>query len=80
MTGFFPVRSSLGNVYEGTDMEADATEFLTLMPYLGDYYNVTGGWTEQRTLWFNMLQQVFNGTDAQTAADEFVASANANIK
>ena len=50
------------------------------MPYLGDYYNVTGGWTEQRTLWFNMLQQVFSGTDAQTAADTFVESANANIK
>ena len=80
MTGFFPVRSSLGNVYADTETEADADEFLTLMPYLGDYYNVTGGWTEQRTLWFNMLQQVFSGTDAQTAADTFVESANANIK
>ena len=80
MTGFFPVRSSLGNVYAGTETEADADEFLTLMPYLGDYYNVTGGWTEQRTLWFNMLQQAFSGTDAQTAADTFVESANANIK
>ncbi len=80
MTGFFPVRASLGNVYAGTETEADADEFLTLMPYLGDYYNVTGGWTEQRTLWFNMLQQVFSGTDAQTAADTFVESANANIK
>ena len=80
MTGFFPVRASLGNVYVGTETEADADEFLTLMPYLGDYYNVTGGWTEQRTLWFNMLQQAFSGTDAQTAADTFVESANANIK
>ena len=80
MTGFFPVRASLGNVYAGTETEADADEFLTLMPYLGDYYNVTGGWTEQRTLWFNMLQQAFSGTDAQTAADTFVESANANIK
>ena len=80
MTGFFPVRACLGNVYAGTETEADADEFLTLMPYLGDYYNVTGGWTEQRTLWFNMLQQVFSGTDAQTAADTFVESANANIK
>lgn len=80
LTGFFPVRASLGNVYEGTDTEADANEFLTLMPYLGDYYNVIGGWTQQRALWFNMLQQVFSGTDAQTAADEFVTAANANIK
>ena len=80
MTGFFPVRASLGNVYAGTEQEADAEEFLKLMPYLGDYYNVTGGWTEQRTLWFNMLQQVFSGTDPQTAADDFVSQANANIK
>lgn len=80
MTSFFPVRASLGNVYAGTEQEADAEEFLKLMPYLGDYYNVTGGWTEQRTLWFNMLQQVFSGTDPQTAADDFVSQANANIK
>ena len=31
-----------------------------------------------RPLWFNMLQQVFNGTDPQAAADEFNASANSN--
>ena len=49
------------------------------MPYLGDYYNVIGGWTEQRTAWWNMLQQIFAGTDVQKAADEFVSTANAAI-
>ena len=80
MTGFFPVRASLGNVYEGTETEADAAEFLTLMPYMGDYYNVTGGWTEQRTNWWGMLQKIFvDGMDVQAAADEFVTASNANI-
>ena len=80
LTGFFPVRASLGNVYEGTETEADAAEFLTLMPYMGDYYNVIGGWTEQRTNWWNMLQKILTGgVDAQTAADEFVSASNAAI-
>ena len=80
LTGFFPVRASLGNVYEGTDTEADAAEFLTLMPYMGDYYNVIGGWTEQRTNWWNMLQKILTGgVYAQTAADEFVSASNAAI-
>lgn len=80
LTGFFPVRASLGNVYEGTETEADAAEFLTLMPYMGDYYNVIGGWTEQRTNWWNMLQKILTGgMDVQTAADEFVSASNAAI-
>lgn len=80
LTGFFPVRSSYGNVYEGTDNAERMAEFQTLMPYLGDYYNVIGGWTEQRTNWFNMLQQILvNGDDPQTAADAFVEASNANI-
>lgn len=80
LSGFFPARASYGNVYEGTEDSDRMAEFQTLMPYLGDYYNVIGGWTEQRTLWWNMLQQVLvNGEDAQTAADSFVEQANANI-
>lgn len=78
-TGFFPVRSSFGNVYEGTaDAERMAT-FATFLPNLGDYYNVTGGWTEQRTAWWNMLQKIGSGEDVKTAADEFVTTANAAI-
>lgn len=81
LTGFFPVRASQGDVYAGTEDEARMAEFQVMMPYLGDYYNVIGGWAEQRTNWFNMLQQIFvGGEDAQTAADAFVAASNANIK
>ena len=78
-TGFFPVRSSFGNVYEGTaDAERMAT-FSTFLPNMGDYYNVIGGWTEQRTAWWNMLQEIGRGDDVQAAADKFVENANAAI-
>jgi len=77
LTGFFPTRASLGDVYAGTDKADQMGEFSVMMPYLGDYYNVTGNWTAQRQNWFNMLQQVLvNGTPAQQAADDFVAASN----
>ena len=75
------MRASQGDVYAGMEDEARMAEFQVMMPYLGDYYNVIGGWTEQRTNWFNMLQQIFvSGEDVQTAADNFVEASNAAIK
>lgn len=79
-TGFFPVRSSFGNVYEGSENAERMEVFSTFLPNMGDYYNVTGGWTEQRTAWWNMLQKVGNGTDVTQAANDFVTTANAAIK
>lgn len=78
-TGFFPVRASFGNVYAGTENEERMATFQTFLPNMGDYYNVTGGWTEQRTAWWNMLQEVGNGSDVQAAADNFVETSNAAI-
>ena len=78
-TGFFPVRASFGNVYAGTEDETRMATFQTFLPNMGDYYNVTGGWTEQRTAWWNMLQEVGNGSDVQAAADKFVETSNAAI-
>lgn len=79
-TGFFPVRSSFGDVYKGTENEKRMANYTGMMKFLGDYYNVTPGWTEQRTAWWNMLQSVFNGTDVKTAADQYVQTSNAAIK
>lgn len=76
-TGFFPVRSSYGNVYAGTEDEARMEVFGSFLQWLGDYYNVTGGWAEQRTAWWNLLQQIFGGEDVQTAADNYVNTCNA---
>ena len=48
--------------------------------YLGRYYNLTGGWTEQRGYWGPMLTEIMTtGADVQTAADKYAAQANANI-
>lgn len=75
--GFFPVRSSFGNVYEGSDQEERMTVFNSMMPYLGDYYNVTPGWAEQRTAWWNMLQNIFNGNDLEESVNTYIETANA---
>lgn len=75
-TGFFPVRASFGDVYTGTEKEANK-EFLTFMPYLGDYYNVTPNWAVQRTEWWNMLQRIFAGGDVKTEVDLYVQNSNA---
>ena len=80
VTGFFPVHSGWGDVYEG-DADADLrAPFALMSDYLGRYYNLTGGWTEQRALWWPMLAEIMTtGADPQTAADSFVEQANANI-
>lgn len=76
-TGFFPVRESFGNVYEGTEDEERMSVFASFMPYLGDYYNVTPGWTEQRTAWWNMLQGVFGGADVTETVNSYADTCNA---
>jgi multiple sugar transport system substrate-binding protein len=47
------------------------------MPFLGDYYQVTSGWAEARTAWWNMLQQVGAGADVTEAVAAFCETANA---
>lgn len=53
------------------------TEYSAFIPYMGDYYQVVGGWAEARTAWWNMLQQIGSGTDVTEAVNEFVTTANA---
>lgn len=76
-TGFFPARASYGNVYAGTEDETRMEVFAGFGQWLGDYYQATLGWAEQRTEWWNLLQRVFNGGDVQTEADAYVAACNA---
>ena len=81
-SNFFAARSAA----EGTDLStvwADneiMNEYTKLMPFLGDYYQVTTGWAAARTAWWNMLQQVGasdGSVEAITAAvNEFCAQAN----
>ncbi|MBR5127166.1 MAG: extracellular solute-binding protein [Roseburia sp.] len=79
---YFAVRDTA----EGTDLSsiwadnAIMAEYNVLMPLLGDYYQVTTGWAEARTCWWNMLQKVGasdGSVDAITAAvNEYVNQAN----
>ena len=52
-------------------------EYTKLMPYLGDYYQVTSGWAQARTEWWNMLQKVGDGADVAATVAEYAANANA---
>lgn len=75
---YFAVRDTA----EGADLTgiwADneiMNEYNVLMPMLGDYYQVTTGWAEARTAWWNMLQAVGSGEDIATAVATWAATAN----
>lgn len=79
-TGFYPVHTDWDDIYADAEDAAFRAPFALMSNYLGRYYALTGGWTEQRALWWPMLTEIMiGGTDAQTAADNYVANANANI-
>ena len=73
-SGFWSVRQSVADPYADDALKSVYGMF---MQYMGDYYNVTPGWTEARAAAWNMLQQIGTGTPVQEAADAFVATANA---
>ena len=72
-SSFFATRD-LEGVYESNDL---MNEYSIFAPYMGDYYQITLGWTEARTAWWNALQAINNGTDVATALEDFQATANA---
>ena len=71
---YFPVRTSVGDIYAGNDVMSEYSKF---MGYLGDYYQITPGWTTARTEWWNMLQRIGSGEAVETAVKTFVDNANA---
>ena len=75
-TGFFPTGAAPGDIYTGTE-KADNANFAAFMPFLGDYYQVTGNWAVQRTEWWNLLQRIFAGGDVATEVATYVTNANA---
>ncbi len=62
-TNFTPVRDLPG--FE--TVNPLITEYSALDPMQGDYYQVTLGWTQARTEWWNMLQRV-NSSDGSAEA------------
>ena len=71
-SNFWPVKELVG-LY---DDNALMTEYSKFTGYMGDYYQVVGGWAEARTAWWNMLQQIGSGTDVKTAVETFTTTAN----
>ncbi|MBQ3160121.1 MAG: carbohydrate ABC transporter substrate-binding protein, partial [Clostridia bacterium] len=84
-SNFFAARSAVAG--KTLDVWADneiMAEYTKLMPFLGDYYQVTKGWAPARTAWWNMLQQVgaSDGSEAAIAAAvaDYCAQANEGAK
>ncbi len=44
---------------------------------MGPYYQITLGWADARTAWWNALQRIGAGGDVKTELDQFVTEANA---
>ena len=61
-TSYAPVREF--DAYAGDELFA---EYNIVSPMLGDYYQITLGWTTARTEWWNMLQRV-SETDGSVEA------------
>ncbi len=72
-TQFSPVNIEYSNIYEGTEAEERMAEYAYFMKNLGDYYQVTTAWPQQRTAWYEMLRKVLEGANPQQSADEYVA-------
>ena len=77
---YFAVRDTAGDGIDLTGIWADnaiMNEYTKLMPYLGDYYQVTTNWANARTEWWNMLQRVGAGGNVADEVAAFCANANA---
>ena len=78
---YFAVR----NTAEGADLSgiwadnAIMNEYNKLMPFLGDYYQVTTNWTAARFQWWNMLQEVGAGADIATTVATRAGNADQGI-
>ena len=75
---YFAVRDTA----DGADLttvwsdNAIMNEYTKLMPFLGDYYQVTKGWAQARTSWWNMLQDIGEGADIAKTVETFMNEAN----
>ncbi len=75
-TQFFSVKKNFQNVYLGTKDEQKMAVYASFLANLGDYYQVSPEWTNQRIAWYEMLQKVFAGQNAKTAVDNYADSLN----
>ena len=76
-SGAFPVRTSFGDLYPDND---EMTLLASWTQYYAPYYNTMDGFASMRKEWYNMLQKVLAGEDAQAMADAAVAASNAAMQ
>lgn len=77
-SGAFPVRASMGDVYEGNE---EAQIYEALLPYSGTYYNKVNGFEEMRVYWYQMVSEILNGEySVKEATESFVEYANKTLK
>lgn len=67
---YWPIRD-VGDIYENDIL---MTKYSVFMQYMGDYYQITPGWTEARTAWWQMLAKVGEGSDISEAVKGFPAA------
>lgn len=77
----FSVHKELKGLYDNTDIGEKMHMFLTdFMPSMGDYYQVTPGWTKVRSLWSSALQSIARGNDIKKVLTKCNTDANAVAK
>ena len=67
-TSFYWPVWDMDNIYENDVL---MTEYSIFMPYMGDYCQVTPGWTQARTAWCEVLAKIEAGTDISEAVKNF---------
>lgn len=68
-SSYWPVWDA-GNIYENDML---MTEYSVFTPYMGDYYQITSGWADARTAWWQALAKIGAGTDVAEAVKDFPA-------
>lgn len=71
---YWPVRDMKDDIYANDKL---MSEYDIFRKYMGDYYQVTSGWTEARAAWWKMLQKIGAGEDIDSAVRAFDKKANA---
>lgn len=77
ISNFFSVRSTAEGVEIKSENPTLVEYYNHMIPYVGEYYQVTKGWAGARTEWWNMLQRIGEGDDIATTVAAFEANANA---
>lgn len=68
-SSYWPVRDA-GNIYENDIL---MTEYSIFTQYLDDYYQITSGWADARTAWWQLLSKIADGADVSEAVMGFPA-------